>query len=163
TPDGGTRVRYRADEKSDWKPVVTWGPEDADGSVIGFTADGGALWLNTSAGRDTLAVVKHDPASSKEEVIAAAPKADASNLPYTPETYEVEAVAFNRERVRWQPVSPKVADDFKALAAGAPGEPSVVSRDRADQTWVVAYSADLKPTTYYLYDRGSKKLTKLFE
>jgi len=27
---------------------------------------------------------------------------------------------------------------------------------------VVAYSADVTPTTYYLYDRATKKLTKLF-
>jgi dipeptidyl aminopeptidase/acylaminoacyl peptidase len=163
TPEGGTQVRYRADEKSGWKPVVTWGPEDADGNVIGFGADGGSLWATTSAGRDKLALAKIDLATSKEDVVAADPKADASNVLYNPETHEVEAVAFNRERVHWQPVSPKVAGDFKALVGGAPGEAAVVSRDRADKTWVVAYSADLQPTTYYLYDRASKKLTKLFE
>src|SRR5947209_616647 len=58
TPEGGMEVRYRADEKSDWKPVVRWGAEDADGGVIGFTEDGQALWLQSSAGRDTLSVVK---------------------------------------------------------------------------------------------------------
>src|SRR5262249_48620968 len=51
TPDGGSEVRWRADEKSDWKTAVKWGPEDADGGVVGFTADGKALWLTTSEGR----------------------------------------------------------------------------------------------------------------
>ncbi len=162
TRDGGRQVRYREDEKSDWKPVVTWGPEDADGNVIGFTADGNSLWMTSSADRDTQALLKHDLASGKDEVIASDPRSDVSAVLYNSETHRVEAVAFNRERVRWQAIDPAVAGDLEALAKGAPGEPSVVSRDRADQTWVVAYSADVQPTTYYLYDRGRKKLTKLF-
>jgi dipeptidyl aminopeptidase/acylaminoacyl peptidase len=160
--DGGVQVRYRTDESAPWKTVVTWGPEDADGSVIGFTADGGSLWMTTSANRDTQALVKHNLAADKDEVLASDPQADVSGKLFNPVTYEVEAVAFNRERIRWKALDPKVEEDLKALAAGAKGEPTVVSRDHAQNTWVVAYSADDEPMTYYLYDRASKKLTKLF-
>jgi dipeptidyl aminopeptidase/acylaminoacyl peptidase len=79
-----------------------------------------------------------------------------------PVTYEVEAVAFNREKVKWQALSDEIAADLKALEAGAEGEPSLAGSDRERKTWVVAYSADVTPVTYYLYDRPSKKLTKLF-
>src|SRR5262249_39697357 len=47
TPDGGSEVRYRADEKGDWKTVVKWGIDDTDGSVVDFTADGKGLWLKS--------------------------------------------------------------------------------------------------------------------
>jgi dipeptidyl aminopeptidase/acylaminoacyl peptidase len=162
TPDGGTQVRYREDENSPWKPVVTWGPEDADGRVVGFTADGKALWLESSEGRDTLAVVKRDLAGGAEKVIASDPKADAGSVLFNPITHTVEAVAFNRERVRWQAVDPDVAEDLKVLQEGARGEPSVISRSKDLNTWVVVYSADVHPATYYLYDRPARKLTKLF-
>jgi dipeptidyl aminopeptidase/acylaminoacyl peptidase len=162
TPDGGMEVRYRADEKSPWKTLVKWGPDDADGRVVGFNAAGDALWMVSSEGRDTLALVKRGLEGGKEEVVAEDKRADASNPLYNPNTHMVEAVAFNREKVRWQAIDPAVGEDLKALRKGAPGEPSVVSRDRDQKTWVVAYSFDLGPVTYYLYDRPTKKLTKLF-
>jgi dipeptidyl aminopeptidase/acylaminoacyl peptidase len=162
TPDGGTELRYRTDEKGEWKRVVKWGPDDADGSVIGFTADGQSLWLRTSEGRDTLSLVKRDLATGKEQLIATDPGADAGSMIFNPITHEVEAVSFNRERVKWKALDSRIAEDLKVLEKGAPGEPSVVSRDRDLQTWVVAYSADTQPVNYYLYDRKTKKLTHLF-
>jgi dipeptidyl aminopeptidase/acylaminoacyl peptidase len=162
TPDGGMEVRYRPSEKDDWKRVVRWGMEDADGGVVGFTADGGSLWLRTSEGRDTLSLVKRNLATGQEAVIATDPTCDVGGVLFHEETFQVEAVAFNRERVRWQPIDPKVGEDLDVLAKGAKGEPSITSRDRADKTWVVAYAADVHPTEYYLYDRGTKKLTHLF-
>jgi dipeptidyl aminopeptidase/acylaminoacyl peptidase len=163
TPDGGMEVRYRVDEKSPWKTAVKWGPDDADGRIIGFTADGKGLWLKTSEKRDTLSVVKRDLDGGKEEVIASDPGADAGSVIFNPLTHEVQAVAFNRERNQWKVIDPKIADDLRALEKGAAGEPSVVSRDRNLQTWVVAYDGDLQPANYYLYDRETKKLTHLFE
>lgn len=159
---GGTELRWRKDDASPWQTAVKWGPDDADGRVIGFTADGGSLWLLSSADRDTLSLVEHDLATGKEKLIAANDRADVTGVIFNPITYTVEAVAFNRERVQWKALAPKIAEDLKVLEKGAPGEPSVVSRDRDLKMWVVAYSADVRPTTYYLYDRPAKKLTKLF-
>jgi dipeptidyl aminopeptidase/acylaminoacyl peptidase len=162
TADGGAEIRYRARESSPWKTAVKWGPEDAEGEVIGFTADGKALWLKTSQDRDTLAVVTRNLATGKEKVIASNAKADAGSILFNPLTHEVQAVAFNRERVHWKAIDPKIAEDLEALEKGARGEPSVVSRDKKLETWVVAYSADIHPTKYYLYDRPTRKLTYLF-
>jgi dipeptidyl aminopeptidase/acylaminoacyl peptidase len=162
TPDGGNQVRYRTDEKAPWKTVVTWGPEDADGNVLDFTADGGSLWMTTSAGRDTQALVKHHLAAGKDDVVAVDPKADVGGVLLNSVTHEVEAVAFNHERLKWKAIDPKVEADLKFLADAAKGEPIVVSKDHAQKLWVVSYSADTRPTTYYLYDRGAKKLTELF-
>jgi dipeptidyl aminopeptidase/acylaminoacyl peptidase len=162
TPDGGTEVRYRADEKSPWQTVVKWGPDDADGRVVGFNAAGDALWLLSSEGRDTLALVKRDLETGKEEVIAADKRADASNPLFNPNTHAVEAVAFNREKVRWQAIDPAVGEDLETVRKNTPGEPTVVSADRDRKTWVVSCSFDLGGAVYYLYERPTKKLTKLF-
>jgi dipeptidyl aminopeptidase/acylaminoacyl peptidase len=162
TADGGTEIRYRADDKSPWQTAVRWGPDDADGRIIGFTADGRSLWMISSAGRDTLSLVKRDLASGKEELIASDPGADAGGIIFNPLTHEVQAVAFNRERVRWQVLDPAIAEDLKVLEKGAAGEPAVVSRDHSLTRWVVAYSADTQPANYYLYDRATRQLSHLF-
>src|SRR5262245_3817259 len=84
TPDGGMEVRWRADDKAEWKTAVKWGPEDADGSVVGFTADGKSLWLTSSEGRDTLSLVKRNLETGKEELIASQPGADATGFIFNP-------------------------------------------------------------------------------
>src|SRR5262249_33882182 len=58
TADGGTELRYRDSDKGEWKKLLTWGPDDADGGVLSFTRDNKALWLLSSEGRDTLSLVK---------------------------------------------------------------------------------------------------------
>src|SRR5262249_35681327 len=102
TPDGGFEVRLRADAKAPWKKVVTWGPEDADGRIVDFTADGKSLWLVTSEGRDTLALVKRDLAADTEQTVASDPGADAGSVVYDRATHKPEAVAFTRERLKWK-------------------------------------------------------------
>jgi dipeptidyl aminopeptidase/acylaminoacyl peptidase len=162
TPDGGMEVRYRTSDKAAWKTAVKWGPDDSDSRVLGFTADGQSLWVMSSQGRETLALVKRSLQGGREEVVAVNPRADVGGTLFNPETHQVEAVAFNYERIHWKAIDPHIAKDFEALEKGAVGEPAIVSRDRAMRTWVVAYSADVHPVKYYLYDRPTRKLTFLF-
>src|SRR5262249_29169102 len=102
TPDGGTQIRVRADEKSDWKPLVTWGPDDSDGSVVTFSKDGKSVVLESSEKRDTLAVVRRDLADGSETVIAQHPGSDAGAVVVNPETKEIEAVSFNHLKTEWK-------------------------------------------------------------
>ena len=162
TPDGGAIVRARADEKSHWKTIIQWGQEDVDGQVVDFTADGKAIWLTTSEGRDTLSLVKRDLDSGKEEPIASDPGCDTGQVLVNPVTHEAEAIAFDHEKRKWKALNPKVADDLAFLEKANPGEPSIVSTDRDWQIWVVGYSSDIHSTDYFLYDRATKKLTHLF-
>jgi dipeptidyl aminopeptidase/acylaminoacyl peptidase len=162
TRDGGVEVRYREDEKSSWKVAVKWSQDDNEGRVVGFSADGKSLWLNSSAGRDTLSLVNHDLASGKEEVLASDPHSDVSQVLFDPLRHLPEAVAFNRQRIRWQALEESIKDDLEQLRKGAPGEPSIISRDRDLKKMVVSYTADVRPAEYYLYDRDSKQLTHLF-
>jgi dipeptidyl aminopeptidase/acylaminoacyl peptidase len=161
-PDGGTEIRYRRDVQAPWQSVVKWGPEDADGRAVGFTADGQSLWLTTSQGRDTASLVKRRLDTGEEAVVASDPGADVGQVIFNPITYEVEAVAFDRLRVRWQAIDPKIAPDLKVLEDSGFGEPAVVSRDKNLETWVVAFSSDIRAADYYLYDRHAKKLQHLF-
>src|SRR5207248_4062803 len=131
--------RVRADDKAPWKTIIKWGPEDEEGRVLDFTADGKGLWLVTCEGRDTLALVRRDLATGKEEVVASDPGADAGSVIHDAETHRPQAVAFTRERTKWKVLDKDLAGDLEALKKGAEGEPSVVGRTRDLKTWVVSY------------------------
>ena len=62
----GRSFNQRDDDKAEWKPAVTWGPDDAEGRAFDFTADGKGLWMISCEGRDTLALVKRDLESGKD-------------------------------------------------------------------------------------------------
>ena len=161
-PDGGVDARIREDDKAEWKKLLNWGPEDSDGQVLGFTSDGDSLWLLNSAGRDTLSLTYKNLANGVETVLASQDGVDAGAVVMHPTKHIPVAVAFNRDKVKWKVVADLVADDFRELTKNDRGELSIVSSDLDFKTWVVAYSADVKPADYYLYDRATKKLTHLF-
>src|SRR5262249_40192835 len=125
------------------------------------TKDDKAVFLLTSEKRDTLSLVKRDLETGKETLVADNPRADVAGVISNPDTYEIEAVAFNFEKGTWKALDKQMKAELDALQGGA-GEPSIVGYDKSRKTWVVVYSSDVTPTTYYLYDRPSKKLTKLF-
>jgi dipeptidyl aminopeptidase/acylaminoacyl peptidase len=52
--------------------------------------------------------------------------------------------------------------DFDTLGKVRDGDLSIISRDLADNTWIVSYRVDNAPVTTYAYDRASKKATPLF-
>ena len=163
TPDGGKEVLVRADDKSPFKSAVTFGPDDNDGDIVGFTKDGHGLYLKTCQNRDTLALVRRDLGSGKESVLAEDSGADAGEVMINSDTHEIEAVAFNREKVKWKALDEKIADDLKFLEDSGKGQPSVSSATNDHKTWIVTFSSDTVPASYYLYERGSKKLTHLFD
>jgi dipeptidyl aminopeptidase/acylaminoacyl peptidase len=95
-------------------------------------------------------------------VIAEDAEYDVGGAMSHPVKHIIQAVAFNREKVEWQVLDKSIADDFKALAKANKGEFNVVSRDLADKNWLVVYTTDDGPATYYAYDRESKKTKRMF-
>src|SRR5690606_8838527 len=65
--------------------------------------------------------------------------------------------AFNRARVEWKVLDDKLADDFAAARALADGDVSVVSADRKNRTWLLAFNDDDHAPRYYTFDRKAKK------
>ena len=163
-PDGGNELQARENEQSEWRKVLTWDADDAlNSGPLGFTKDGQSLYLqdsrNTNAGR----LVKLDLASNELTVIADDPHYDVGNVLMNPDTYEIQAVAFNRDRVEWQVLDETIKLDFDRIRDIHQGDFQIVSRDNADQTWVVAFVVDDGPIPYYSYHRASQEATFLFD
>ena len=157
--DGGLEVRVRADAKSDWKEFVTWGPDESDSRVLGFTDDGKGLWQLSNKRSNTLKLVR---TLEGQDSAFGAMSVDVGNVLFHPTKHDPLAFALNRHKVNWEAMKDSVEEDFKTLQKGDRGELSIINTDHAFKTWVVAYSKDVKPTEYFLYERETKKLTPLF-
>lgn len=90
------------------------------------------------------------------------PQYDVGGIFIHPIKRNIQAVSFYKEKSEWQVLDPSIAADFATLAQVRRGEFSIISRDLADTTWLVAYAIDDGPTYYYTYDRHPKTSTLLF-
>ncbi|HXA44582.1 MAG TPA: S9 family peptidase [Candidatus Angelobacter sp.] len=161
TPEGGTEIRLRADEKAPWKTFLKAGPEEML-EVLDFTADGESLYLRSSLGRDTAAVIRKHIVSGVEQVIAAHDQVDADKVMIHPRRHIVEAVAFADGRTIWRTVDPSVEEDFAGLAKLNPGDFEILNRTDNDDVWLVAYMSDRAPSHFYSWDRKQRQGTFLF-
>jgi dipeptidyl aminopeptidase/acylaminoacyl peptidase len=161
TPDGGTELRVRPDEKSPWTTLLKVGPEEIL-SWVSFTADGQGAYLISSVGRDTAAVVEKNITTGSEKLVASNDEVDAGMVLVHPKRYVVEAVSFSPGRSVWQVIDPAVRDDFAGLAKLNDGDFAISSRTDADDVWLVGYQSDRAPGRYYRWDRKAKQGTFLF-
>ncbi len=160
-PDGGTEVRLRADEKSPWKTFLKVGPEEIV-EPLSFTPDGKSLYLKSSIGRDTAAVIEKNIETEAEKLIAVSDEVDAGAVEIHPTRYILEAVAFSPGRTTWKVIDPAVKDDFEGISKLNDGDFFVVNRTEADDVWLVGFQADKASGRFYRWDRKQKKGDLLF-
>jgi len=164
TAEGGFDLLVRKTEAAPWEKVLTWGPEDnLNSGPVAFTKDGGSLYLLDSRGVNAGRLVKLDLATGAIEVIAQDPTYDVSDAMVNPDTHDIEAVGFTKERDEWIVLDGSLRADFEALQALDRGDFKAYSRDHADRTWIVGYVKDDGPVSYYSYDRSTRKGTFLFD
>jgi hypothetical protein len=156
---GALLVRKATDQP--WKTMRQWRPE-GQGRAVSFSADGHTLYLIASHDANTARLLALDRATGRETVLAEDPQYDVCELFIHPVTHVIQAVAFYRDKLAWQVLDPRVAADFEALAKLRPGEFRISTRTLDDHRWLVAYTTDAGPVSYYAYDRLAKTGTRLF-
>lgn len=161
--DGGFDLLFPGETKGEWQVAQSFGINDAlTSSPVGFTADGKFLHMIDSTGANAGRLVKWNVATGERTVLAEDPTYDVTGTFDHPDTHEVQAVIFNRDRPEWQILDPAIAGDIETLRKAHTGDVNVVSRDAADKNWLVAYVVDNAPVSYYAYNRESQALTLLF-
>ncbi|MCU0292230.1 MAG: S9 family peptidase, partial [Thermoanaerobaculaceae bacterium] len=163
--DNSAEIRVRDDASSPWRTVMAWGPDemnsDATG-LAGFSADSSAVRIVTSLGANAERMLEVNIRTGARTILAEDPSFDVARWMENPATGVLEAVAFEKERLQWTFLDGTVEADFALLGQGRPGSISIRSRDRADRAWLVKISAPDHPTTYYRFDRTSKRVERLF-
>jgi dipeptidyl aminopeptidase/acylaminoacyl peptidase len=160
--DASNVMRVRDSREAPWRDLLVL-PFGENGGIDAFTADGKALYFETSVGTDTARLVKIDAATGKElETIAKDPKVDVGGVVIHPDTRLVQAVGFNYLKNEWLVLDPTIKADFAVLAGIGRGEFYISGRDRADKNWLITYQVDDGPVAWYVYNRDSKKPELLF-
>lgn len=164
TPEGGYNLLLRDSEESPWKQILAWNADDAlTSGPVGFTQDGKGLYLQDSRDVNAGRLLKMNLLNEDVIVVAEDPHYDVGNVMIDPDTYEIQAVAFNRDRVEWDVLDKAVKLDFDLIGQIHEGDFFITSRDDADKIWVVAFTVDNGPVPYYAYDREAQKATFLFD
>jgi dipeptidyl aminopeptidase/acylaminoacyl peptidase len=163
-PDGSFVVLVRDTPDSEWRPLLTVPADDAlTSDVIAFSEDGGSLLGVTSAGANTGRLVRIDVATGAEHVLAADPEADVRDVRIHPDTREPQIVTLLKDRAEYVVLDPSVSGDLAAIRALHPGDPTFVSADDAEATWLVGFTNDAGAVPYFAYDRASRTGRFLFE
>jgi dipeptidyl aminopeptidase/acylaminoacyl peptidase len=162
TPDGGTVIRVRDNEKSPWRDLMKWGPEETMGNVDQFTPDNKALLVISSLDANAARLLSVDLVTGKRSVLAEDPQFDVAFTVHHPKTSKLQAVVFLRERRDFQLIDKDLGADLNALRKVRDADISYISRDLADDKWIVTFEGDDSPVYYYLYERSTKKATLLF-
>lgn len=160
-PDGGFVLRVRGSILEPFRPLVTWSAEE-EGQPYGFTRERDAIYIGSTIGTNTQELRRIDIETGTETTLASNPDVDLSGVIAHPTKEHIQAAGFNADRLRWTILDPDIQPDFDVLTAFRDGEVHLVSRDLADETWVVLYTLDNAPAAYYVYERATKKLDFLF-
>lgn len=110
--DGSQEVLRRNADGS-WDEWMRFAPEETRTSGPGhLSADGSALFVLDSRGRNTTAMTRIDLASGTTEVVAADSRADLFNFIMDPETFEPLAYRLNLERSTYVAIDQKIQTDI---------------------------------------------------
>lgn len=163
-PDGGTELLIRDNEQAGWRKLITWNADDAlTSGPVGFTRDGESLYLEDSREANASRLVRLNIATGALDVLAADPHYDVGSVVINPDSYDVQAVAFNKDRVEWVVLDESIRADFDRIRDIHQGDFFITSRDDADATWIVAFTVDNGPVPFYAYDRKNQSATFLFD
>jgi len=164
-PDGSSEVRARDSEGSPWKTLIAWGADETDSDatgVVGFSANERGVLVVTSLGANAERLIEVDLRTGTRRTLSQDAHYDVTEVMVNPTRRTLEAVAYEKERTAWVFLDKRVQEDFAVLRSVRDGDIEVRSRDRIDRTWLVRYAASNRPTTYYHYDRSTRKATFLF-
>ncbi|HLX48725.1 MAG TPA: S9 family peptidase [Streptosporangiaceae bacterium] len=163
-PDGSMDVLVRGGANEDWATLLTIPAQDVMTSgPIAFSADGGSLLALSSVGANTGRLIRIDLATGATQVLAEDPEADVTGVRLHPDTREPQFATLLKDRSEYIALDPSLEPDLAAIRALHPGDPSFGDGDDADLIWLVSFSNDTGPVTYFAYDRRTRSGRFLFE
>ena len=177
---GQTVIRVRDAVDKPWRDLVVmpfdralFNGEVVEGSLIaGFASDNNSLIIHSALHSDKGQLVEVDLQSGKElRILAQDPDSDVADSPLgnkpnvlrDPKTGAIQAAEFYRTESHWVFLDPKVKTDFDLISKSVSGQVNLISRDQEDKKWIIAARRSDAPAVYYLFDRGSGKITKLYD
>jgi len=164
TAEGGFRLLLRQEETDDWRIFLTWTQEDSlTSGPVCFSRDGTILYLKDSRNVNAARLLKMNILSGETQVVIEDPEYDVGGLIVHPDTYEIQAVSFTKDRDEWVILDSSIESDIQTVRKLHHGDFFLGSRDNQDRKWIVGFTADNGPVPYYIFDRENKTATFLFD
>jgi dipeptidyl aminopeptidase/acylaminoacyl peptidase len=167
TASGGLSAAFRDSVRETWLELGRWDLPDAiESRVLGVAADGRTFYVSDSRGRACAALCALRVGGDGQmnyEVLAEHASADLAEIACHPRSGHVQAAAFDGLRREWIVIDQAVREDWTILQEFA-GEDAfaIVSRDRADRRWIVQLRPLDRPPSFFLYERLSQRISRLF-
>ena len=157
-PDGSMVLVVReSGDSEEWREILTVPAEDSlSTGPVGFSADGGSLLLISSVNAEAAGLTRLDLATGASEVLAMDPEADVSDVRIQPDTREPQIVTILKARSEYRVLDPSVAGHLAAIRALHPGDPVFADADDADRVWLVAFTNDAGPVSFFAYDTATE-------
>ena len=163
TDEGGFNLLIRDNPGDDWRTLVEWDADDALTSApVSFSLDGRSIYLLDSRGTNAAPLVEMDIASGDTRVVAEDPQYDVGDVTIHPDTYEVQMVSFVKARVEHEVLDPSIEQDIEEIKKLSSGDFGIYNRTDEDDVWLVGFTEDNQPFSYFAYERTKRQGTFLF-
>ena len=161
--DGGSDYYRINGGRIETSPLARVGLDDSlTTGPLGFTTDGKTLYWTDSRGRNTAALMAQDVASGTATIVGEDARADIEGGLFDPATGKVQAYAVDFLKNEYVAIDAKVKADLDYLKEQAKGQFTITSRTDADDRWLVAIDPVTAPSSTWLFDRASHRMTRLF-
>ena len=159
--DKRERIWYRSGEDAAWQKLDEFPTLSGDSwRALAVAEDDKTLYVESRRGRDKAAIVRYDPAKKElGEVIAAHPQVDLSRLIYPKET--LLGVRYNADKWGTAWFDAGLAQVQAAMDKALPDTVNVLTFSDDHQRFVVTSFSDVKPGSFYYFDRKTGKLEAL--
>jgi dipeptidyl aminopeptidase/acylaminoacyl peptidase len=131
-----------------------------------FQKDDKRFYMETNKGdRDLTQLVLFDPDTMKEELVEQDPmkRVDLGNVSFSEISKDIIATSYNDDRTRIYWKDKKYEDDYNLIKKQAgDSEIGIGSSTKDERKMIVSTFSDIDPGTVWIFDRDSKKLTKLY-
>ncbi len=147
-----------------WVSLMKWGQEDSlTTNPVGIEASGTTALMMSSVGRDKAALVRVDINTGRSTVLGASDQADVDNVWVDPRTRAPQAYTVNYLKPEVSVLDKSLQKDVDLLSKELGDGFAVTTRTLDNSVWAVATDDALAPSSTYIYERKSGKLTKLFD
>lgn len=156
------RVEALALEKDGWRVVNGDIGDYLAALPYGVTASGDLL-LRTDKTTTARALARLDVRTGELATEFHDPDYDIHSVVLHPATQEPQLAVVEREFPTTVVLDDTIAADWQQLEALHRGRPVILSRDLADNVWIVGYLSDSGPVAHYRWDRRLQQAEFLFD
>ncbi len=163
-PDGGTEIVVVEDGVLG-RVLYACGWEETC-AASRFHKDGKRVYVASNKGVDLVGLLLVDVATGAEEIVDSDPegRVDLGGAWFSDATEELVATLYVGDRVRIYPRTDALAQELEWLRERLPdGEFGYASSTEDETLVIVAVASDVNPGAVYLYERGGRTLTKLYD